>query len=237
MKSDHRVLPLPRETGLSGPDNDNSVMFSLGAVAVKAESTVSAMQAAATVHDSGLIDLKKMMANAVAQELPPFFSPLDAYPFGAPAEEATLLPQAFEAAKPAEAKTGEKNVKWLAMSFVLVASAVVAVGVLQMRSAQNEGAPEVVRMGHTVSAGESRPVEVVAPPTNSLVVKENTAATTTNNQALAATALPRPQRPVANPQQNASVTKGKTEAAPTLPAPSDEPCDLRCEIDRRMKKK
>ena len=247
MKSDRRVLPLPPESGLSGPNDDN-VMFSLKAFAAKAEPTVPATQGAATVDDSGVIDLKKLMANAGPfEDMPPILSPLEAYPFGAP-EEATLVPQAFGTAKPAEANPRGKNVKWLAMSFVLVTSAIVTVGVLQMRSAQNAPAPETMRMGQAAAAVDtktlpSRPVEIVAPPTNSLVVKENTAATTAKDQPPAATALPRAQRPFANPpnreraRQTTSVPKGKTEAAPTPSAPPAEPCDLRCEIDRRMKKK
>lgn len=241
MKSDRRPLPPPPGSRLSGPTDDSSAMFSLKTLAAKVESTATATQAATTVDDSGLIDLRKLMASAEATaNLPPVLAPEAAYPFGPP-EETTLLPQVFETqAVVVETNTVHNRKKWIAIGAAMVVSTLITVGVMQVsRREPSQLATSPTQAASPVPAAQAEPskfVETVPSP----VVEEKTPPASVNTVATSAAAPVRAQRavPVApRRDRSTSTAPTPTNKAEVKKPPPSAPCDLMCEIQRAAQRK
>jgi hypothetical protein len=240
MKSDRRSQPSSAGGSLSRPNDDNSVMFSLKTLAAKAEPTVSASQPA-SMDDSGLIDLKKLMANAGASDqLPPVLFPDEAGLFALPEE--TLAPQVVTApdeSADVQGKAMRGRGKWLA-AILMTVSAGAGMGVLHTRSKDVPQLEARVAAAAERAASEQRKF-VAAPPgqdTSPSVANVVPTPEDTTAKVVEPVATFRGRRAVVSPpsrDRSKQDVPAKTKTETKQPPP--EPCDLMCEIERAARKK
>jgi hypothetical protein len=244
MKSDRLGQPSTPRAGLSGRNEDPSAMISLKTLAARVDSTAAATRQASS-DDSGMIDLKKLMANAAAspEPMPPVLCP-DGGLFAVP--EATLTPQVMAAelqSNEAHTKAIGAKGKWFAAAIVMAlgtAGAMVALHarskpVPQVQAGVAAALPTAAEPRGVVEAPKVQepPQSVVnAPPKDE--PKNGAAPPVPQRNRRAVTSSDSRNRS----RQESTATSGKTETKP--PVPPAGSCDLMCEIQRaaaRNKKK
>ncbi|MBK9265615.1 MAG: hypothetical protein IPM54_38230 [Polyangiaceae bacterium] len=246
MKSDRLDQPSSSMGGLSGRNDDHAGMLSLKTLAAKVEPAASTRET--TLEDSGVIDLKKLMANAEPVDLfPPVLNPADAGLFAVP--EITLVPQVVgtqNQANDAQAKATGGRGKWVAAASLMAVAAVGTLIGLHARGleAQSKSVPQlqngVAAAARTVSPEPRERAEAPRPqPTPQSVA---TALPSPAQPKAVQARAPAPQkirRAVTNPplRDRARKAEPAAEPKPEVKQPPPEPCDLMCEIRRRATKK
>lgn len=249
MRSDRLGHSSPSSSlgdGLSRPNDDSSVV-SLEALVAKADAKVATSRPA-TTEDSGLIDLKSLLASAPppsSDVLPPVLQPTAAGLFDV--SEATLHPHvapapgsASETSAPA---SSSRAAKWFVAASAL-ALVVGTIGVLQTRANRADSAEAISAAAIPAAPVEAaRPVEAAVPveleaPEVAPAAQEIAPPPATTQPA---TTQPRINRqPTANsvPRDNTRREQPATTAKPkpTEVIPPAGPCDLMCEIQRAAKK-
>jgi hypothetical protein len=244
MKSDRLGHSSSSRGGLSGPNDDSSVV-SLKALVAKAAPGLSAARAPSS-EDSGVIDLKKLMANAppASDALPPVLAPSEEGLFSEAGlfdmPENTLVPHVAPVSgesNDAPAMQTAGRAKWLVAAMFVALAVVGTKGILHART------PQVAQLQRGVAAAmpattsepnkfveTPRPVEtapavaVEVPATKATAPVE---ATTTRRTRKVATSRDQPR-------QEATTVKSKVDA-PQPPPPAA--CDLMCEIARAAARK
>lgn len=240
MKSDRLGHSSSSGNRLSGSNDDSSVV-SLKALVAKVDSSASTPRAT-SFEDSGLIDLKKLMANAPAPSsdaLPPVLAPNEAGLFAVP--EPTLTPPVHgDLSLSGDApKNGSRgHAKWLVAAMVTMIAVVGTIGILQARTspvAQTERATspavqpppsEPQRFVEAKPAPEAVAPVVAAEPEK---VEAQASATSTHPGRKAAISTASRERV----RRETPTVKAKPEETPK----SSTPCDLMCEMRRAASNK
>ena len=232
MKSDRPGQPFSTNC-LSGRNDDNSAMFSLKTLAAKVDPTASSTRQT-SLEDSGVIDLKKLLANTARVDVAaPVSSSADAGLFALP--ESTLVPQMMETPSPSndrQARATGGHGRWFAAAMLIVATGAGTMIALHARSLHAQSA-SVLRLQSGVAAaaraaGSVALVEAHAPPAESVVPKAD------ETKAADGLSPQRSRRSVVDrSRKTAPAVKQRTE----VKQPASEPCDLLCEIRRRAQRK
>lgn len=249
MKSDRHDHASPSSNGLSGANDDSSIV-SLKALVAKANSSQPATQLPA-VDDSGFIDLKQLMARANATSssdaLPPVLAPNEAGLFDVP--EHTPLPQVMQVPSLPEGAAENPSSargKWIVAGMLVTAVAIGALGGLHVRRSRVAPAQSSVAAPAAVPAVTSepskfveapRPVETapvvthVAPAPIETKAAETKAGRTTTHRSRQAAGNSR-----ARERTRQAPTPALPKAEDKAPAPAPAACDLKCEIERAARR-
>lgn len=244
MKSDRLGHASPSRGGLSGQNDDSSVV-SLKALVARADPSVAAAPSD-TVDDSGLIDLKKLMASASppSDALPPVLAPSEAGLFDVP--ENTPLPHVMQTdslSESAAENPSRRRGTWIAAGMLVMVAAIGigAVGGLYVRKSRTAQLQSGVAAAVPVMTSEpSKFVEAPRPIETAPVVADVAPAPT---ETKAVDKTPRRSRQTAGNaarrerarQDPKPVTTKAEEKAPVI-APAPSPCDLKCEIERAARR-
>jgi hypothetical protein len=235
MKSDRLGPSSTSAVGLSKSNDDSSVV-SLKALVSRTDPTLSARRAA-TTEDSGLIDLKKLMATAPpsSDALPPVLAPQEAGLFAVPAPNAMPAPVPSSSLADETAAPSTSRAKWFAVVSVAIMLIVGGVAIVQKRE---PSPPQVAQAGIVLPSNESvspkfveakQPVEAQPRPETKPPAPVDTRASgspqVSRQAAVTATSRERAGR-------DAPVTKRPVEEK----APA-QACDLMCEMERAAKKR
>ncbi len=219
---------------LSGPTDENSVV-SLKALAARATPKLSSARAS-LLEDSGMIDLKKLMANAApsSNALPSVFAPSDAGLFAVP--EVTFVPH-VAAVSGVSAKDSVGWAKWLGAATLVVLAGLGTLGILQARKAHVSDRQSGVSVAAAVATTEKlgfveapRPIDTAHEVTHVAPTAKETPAPVATAYRTRKAVVPTPPR---NQAQQEATPPPEVEAQQPPPAP----CDLMCEIERAAHKK
>jgi len=237
MKSDRLGHASPSKGGLSGQNDDSSVV-SLKALVAKADPTLSATRAP-SVDDSGIIDLKKLMASAPpsSDALPPVLAPSEAGLFAVP--ENTPLPHVMQTPGLTEDATENPSSRRgtvLVSAMLMMGAAIVLAGALYLKASRVAPAQRGVAAAVPVQTSEPRPFVEAPRPMETAPAMANVAPTPKETKAGDVAprrgrqaAVKRPSRERAQQESTPQTRAGQKPAA-------SESCDLMCEIERRARK-
>lgn len=238
---------------LTGARSEQSVLFSLSALANTASAPSSASSAnKKTTEDSGLIDLSALARAAAEQPAAaapaalPLTPMLGAPVLGAPVLEAPAVTAAAAAAAAPEAAKGNKSGALIAGALVLGCIVIAAALFFSRKDPANDVTavqPTATTTATATATATATEAAATAAPTSTAVDPTAAAATATATATTTATAAPvATAKPVANTKKTTADTKPAT-AATTKPAaaatakpaaskcgcaPSDLMCNMKC---------